>query len=171
MGFAFGSQFFMSRELQQVGVTWANIREPPGSDGGLSISTILLLFLLDTFLYLLAAWYIAGVVPGRYGVAKPFYFPFMPSYWFGQKDHDCCIKKNGREQMYDEDTDDNCDVVCEDDPTGLALGVSTRNLTKTYHSNCRLKKVTAIKNLSLDFFEGQITALLGHNGAGKTTTL
>jgi ABC-type multidrug transport system ATPase subunit len=28
-----------------------------------------------------------------------------------------------------------------------------------------------ISELSLDIYEGQITALLGHNGAGKTTTL
>ena len=29
----------------------------------------------------------------------------------------------------------------------------------------------AVKNLSLNFYEGQITALLGHNGAGKTTLM
>ena len=30
---------------------------------------------------------------------------------------------------------------------------------------------TAVDNLSLNFYEGEITALLGHNGAGKTTTI
>lgn len=29
----------------------------------------------------------------------------------------------------------------------------------------------AIEDLSLNFYEGQITVLLGHNGAGKSTTL
>ncbi len=29
----------------------------------------------------------------------------------------------------------------------------------------------AVKNLSLNMYKGQITALLGHNGAGKTTTI
>lgn len=29
----------------------------------------------------------------------------------------------------------------------------------------------AVKDLTLNMFEGQITVLLGHNGAGKTTTL
>lgn len=28
-----------------------------------------------------------------------------------------------------------------------------------------------MKNLSLNLYEGQITAILGHNGAGKTTTM
>ena len=32
-------------------------------------------------------------------------------------------------------------------------------------------KVAAVKNLSLNLYEGQITVLLGHNGAGKTTTM
>ena len=27
-----------------------------------------------------------------------------------------------------------------------------------------------MRNFSLDVYEGQVTALLGHNGAGKTTT-
>lgn len=29
----------------------------------------------------------------------------------------------------------------------------------------------AVRDLTLNMFEGQITVLLGHNGAGKTTTL
>ncbi len=29
----------------------------------------------------------------------------------------------------------------------------------------------AVKNLNLNMYKGQITALLGHNGAGKTTTM
>lgn len=29
----------------------------------------------------------------------------------------------------------------------------------------------AVAGMSLDLYEGQITALLGHNGAGKTTTM
>ena len=28
--------------------------------------------------------YVDAVKPGRYGVAKPFYFPFLPSYWTGK---------------------------------------------------------------------------------------
>lgn len=29
----------------------------------------------------------------------------------------------------------------------------------------------AVANLSIDMYEGDIIALLGHNGAGKTTTM
>jgi ATP-binding cassette subfamily A (ABC1) protein 1 len=52
------------------------------------------------------------------------------------------------------------------DPTHLPVGVSLLNLGKTY-SNGKV----ALSNLSLNFYQGQITAFLGHNGAGKTTTM
>jgi hypothetical protein len=28
--------------------------------------------------------YVNGVKPGQFGVPKPFYFPFQPSYWLGR---------------------------------------------------------------------------------------
>jgi len=33
------------------------------------------------------------------------------------------------------------------------------------------KQRPAVDKLSVDMYEGDITALLGHNGAGKTTTM
>ena len=48
----------------------------------------------------------------------------------------------------------------------LQVGVGIRNLNKTY-SNGKV----AVSDLSLDFYEDQITSFLGHNGAGKTTTM
>lgn len=62
--------------------------------------------------------------------------------------------------------------VCEDDPS-LPQGISIKAMSKTFYSGLpgRRKRVDAVKNLSLNFYEGQITAFLGHNGAGKTTTM
>lgn len=34
-----------------------------------------------------------------------------------------------------------------------------------------MKEIVAVKGTSLNIYQGQITALLGHNGAGKTTTM
>ena len=61
----------------------------------------------------------------------------------------------------------------EEEPSHLPLGIAISHLSKTYSSGlpCRRKKVKAVRDLSLNFYEGQITAFLGHNGAGKTTTM
>ena len=52
-------------------------------------------------------------------------------------------------------------------PPDLAIGIALKNLTKKYGYSKR----NAVDNLSLNFYENQITSLLGHNGAAKTTTL
>ena len=62
-------------------------------------------------------------------------------------------------------------VVREEEPTSLPLGISICHLSKTYSSWLQRRSVEAVKNLSLNFYEGQIMAFLGHNGAGKTTTM
>ncbi|KAM9165595.1 ATP-binding cassette sub-family A member 13 [Pangshura tecta] len=50
---------------------------------------------------------------------------------------------------------------------GIPIGVILMSLTKEYTDN----RKTAVKDLSLTFYKGQITALLGANGAGKTTII
>lgn len=57
--------------------------------------------------------------------------------------------------------------VDEEDPNGLPIGMSLHNLTKKFKS----KDTPAVDDLNVNFFQGQITAFLGHNGAGKSTTM
>ena len=54
----------------------------------------------------------------------------------------------------------------EPDPSHIEPTIRMQKLCKVYDSG----KV-AVRNLSLDLFEGQILSFLGHNGAGKTTTM
>lgn len=60
----------------------------------------------------------------------------------------------------------------ESAPGMLNVGVSIRNLCKTYYtSSAKLRRIDAVRNVSLDMFYSQILVLLGHNGAGKTTLI
>lgn len=57
------------------------------------------------------------------------------------------------------------DKLIEPEPSHLPVGISIKDLSRKF------KERTVVNNLTLNFFEGQITALLGHNGAGKSTTM
>lgn len=68
-------------------------------------------------------------------------------------------------------------VAAHDEEAALQV----QGLHKTFHSGCmhrnkdeegnRIGDVHAVNDLSLDFYKGEIFALLGHNGAGKTTAI
>ena len=53
----------------------------------------------------------------------------------------------------------------ESEPLDLPVGMSMHHLHKKYGEKM------AVNNLSVNVYQNQITAFLGHNGAGKTTTM
>ncbi|KAJ7332470.1 hypothetical protein JRQ81_014650, partial [Phrynocephalus forsythii] len=55
----------------------------------------------------------------------------------------------------------------ETEPAGLVAGVCIQNLVKIFPNSSK----PAVDGMNITFYEGQITAFLGHNGAGKTTTM
>nr|XP_034977878.1 retinal-specific phospholipid-transporting ATPase ABCA4 [Zootoca vivipara] len=55
----------------------------------------------------------------------------------------------------------------EEEPSDLVPGVCIQNLVKIFPGCSK----PAVDGMTITFYEGQITAFLGHNGAGKTTTM
>ena len=89
LAFAIGGTYIAQWELQQYGLQWDNVLTTPIIDDHLAFIGIAMMLIVDMILYLVVAWYIEGVFPGRYGVAKPWYFPLQPSYWCGQSNYSC----------------------------------------------------------------------------------
>ncbi|XP_041352800.1 cholesterol transporter ABCA5-like [Gigantopelta aegis] len=147
------------------------------ASGGMSFSTMtlgdfplfapILMLLVDSFIYFLLAVYFDHVIPGEYGPRYKPWFCLMPSYWFGKKKPtELPSLINGYQRASQIDSD-NLEPV----PAELAskAGLRIFNISKEFQS--RKNTVKAVNELSLDIYEGQITALLGHNGAGKTTLI
>ena len=59
-----------------------------------SMSTCYLMFMADFFIYLFLGYYLQNVIPHEYGVSKPWYFIFLPSYWCGN-----CSQKKPKRQI------------------------------------------------------------------------
>ena len=68
-----------------MGLQWSNMVLHSIPEDNLTFSVVFAILVFDIFFYMGLTWYIEGVYPGRYGVSKPLYFPFMPSYWLGQR--------------------------------------------------------------------------------------
>ncbi|CAH1388719.1 unnamed protein product [Nezara viridula] len=138
------------------GVTFKSLISATDSNS-IPLLVIPLLVIFGSAVVLLIFFYLLNINPGPYGSARPVYFIlpkclqvyFRPEYYKSDK------KRSGsfRKGLY------------EKTPPNIDVGIKIENLYKKYGN------LTSVKNLSLNIYSGQITALLGHNGAGKTTTL
>ncbi|CAL1298938.1 unnamed protein product [Larinioides sclopetarius] len=160
VAFGYGCSYISHYEEEGMGAQWSNIATSPIPGDDYSMLKVMYMLLFDGLIYGILTWYIEAVFPGQYGVPKPWYFFVTKSYWCGKSvgssdfiDIEAIGNRSNRQDF-------------ESEPEDLTLGVSIHHLTKVY-SNKKL----AVDDLSLNFYEGQITSFLGHNGAGKTTTI
>ncbi|XP_034020928.1 phospholipid-transporting ATPase ABCA1-like [Thalassophryne amazonica] len=160
VAFGYGCENFAKYEEQGIGIQWSNIIRSPEEGERYSFIISIFMMLFDAALYWGLTWYIENVFPGQYGIPKPWYFPLMSSYWCGTTS----VTDVDPSQLKDSSTPNG---FLENPPPNMKVGVSVRNLVKIYKTGKKL----AVDNLSVDFYENQITSFLGHNGAGKTTTM
>jgi hypothetical protein len=60
------------------GLDWQNFfTSPSGKKGDMSVGLVWVMFIVDSVLYSIVTWYIDSIMPGKYGVAKPWYFFIM----------------------------------------------------------------------------------------------
>ncbi|OQR90883.1 ATP-binding Cassette (ABC) Superfamily [Achlya hypogyna] len=153
-GFVLGVSIVLKAEYYMQGITLTNASALQANHARFS-TTVVMLF-LDAALYTLLGIYAECVAAGAV-----WYFPVSPAYW----------RRSPVVSSGDADgaSADNADVeppephLVELAKDGRALVV--QRLHKTFGDH------VAVDNLSVTFYEGHITCLLGHNGAGKTTAI
>ncbi|XP_033219462.1 retinal-specific phospholipid-transporting ATPase ABCA4-like isoform X2 [Belonocnema kinseyi] len=129
-----------------------------------SLGVILIFSILGTVLHFLLALYVSSLFPGKFGVAK---HPLDFLKILKSK------KVSSEEELYDCNYNNMEGKPFEAIPKDVFTpGIQIRNLKKSYVMNVFSGEATqALRGISLDFYKGQITTLLGHNGAGKTTMM
>lgn len=155
---AYGLQLITMWETTEEGAQFSNIWKTVSPDDDLMLGQIMMMLIVDGIIYLLVALYVEAVFPGEYGVPKPWYFPVTKSYWCGDD-----LIENDLSEMQNGNLDKS---IFEPEPKDFPIGIQIKGLRKVFSN----KKV-AVRDMNLNMYEGQITALLGHNGAGKTTTM
>ncbi|XP_062976125.1 cholesterol transporter ABCA5 [Elgaria multicarinata webbii] len=158
--FLVGIAQVMHLEDYEEGTAFSNLTHGPYP---LVIS--LMLLALDSMLYLLLALYLDQVIPGEHGLRRSFFFFLKPSFWLKQT-------RNYKE-LYESSIRENLGFNEIIEPVS-----SEFQGKEAIRINCVQKSfvkkgetVEALKSLSFDIYEGQITALLGHSGTGKTTLM
>uniref|UniRef100_A0A8C3V5P2 ATP binding cassette subfamily A member 3 n=1 Tax=Catharus ustulatus TaxID=91951 RepID=A0A8C3V5P2_CATUS len=162
---AMGAQLIGMFEGKGTGIQWRDLMKPISVDDNFTLAQVLGMLLLDSVLYGMVAWYVEAVFPGEYGVPQPWYFFLTPSYWCGRP-----RTVVGKEKEEEEDPEKALrSQYIEEEPADLVSGIKIKHLSKVFKVGNKTKE--AVKDLTVNMYEGQITVLLGHNGAGKTTTL
>ncbi|XP_009882105.1 PREDICTED: ATP-binding cassette sub-family A member 13 [Charadrius vociferus] len=171
---AFGQGVFFITffEGQEIGIQWNNVHQSMAQGGHMTFGWMCWMMFLDSILYSIGGWYFSNIISGKCGLKNRWYFPFTFSYWKNL----CGVERRKRHYLNSNMFFFNENFQEKDSAPpswkgpcieGATIGVMLLSLTKEHMDGQK----AAVKDLSLTFHRGQITALLGPNGAGKTTVI
>lgn len=147
---AMGLQEFLKSENLHIGMHWNRLFEKTDwKEEFINLGPILMFMLLGGVVRLLVLVYVEHLKSHQ---TKKWYFPVQPSFW---------CPRRGRRQTSERDLEWQEDEEFRDRP----LIIRTKNLEKVYN------KRSVVTDVNLDFYQDEITVILGHNDSGKTTIL
>ncbi|XP_028935962.1 ATP-binding cassette sub-family A member 5 isoform X1 [Ornithorhynchus anatinus] len=158
--FLIGIAQVMHLEDLDEGALFSNLTEGPYP---LLIAIIMLA--LNSVFYVLLAVYLDQVIPGEFGLRRSSLYFMQPSYW----------SKNKRNYKELSEGNVNGSISFSEiiEPVSSEFqgkeAVRISGVQKIFRK--KDETVEALRNLSFDMYEGQITALLGHSGTGKSTLM
>uniref|UniRef100_A0A8B9FZN3 Cholesterol transporter ABCA5 n=1 Tax=Amazona collaria TaxID=241587 RepID=A0A8B9FZN3_9PSIT len=158
--FLIGIAQVMHLEDYEDGAMFSNL-----SHGPYPLFISLILLVLDSIFYLLVAVYLDQIMPGEFGLRRTPFFFMKPSFWSKHR-------KNYKE-LYESSVNGSLSFSEIVEPVSSEFqgkeAIRISCVQKTFRK--KGETVEALRNLSFDIYEGQITALLGHSGTGKTTLM
>uniref|UniRef100_A0A671XR01 Cholesterol transporter ABCA5 n=1 Tax=Sparus aurata TaxID=8175 RepID=A0A671XR01_SPAAU len=128
----------------------------------------LLMLVLDCVLYLLLAIYLDQVLPGEFGMRRSLVYFLKPSYWSKRRKRYVEVSSVYDAEVKGAPGGDECIEPVSPEFRGKEA-IRINNIHKVYKEKDNV--VEALRGLTFDIYEGQITALLGHSGAGKSTLM
>ncbi|XP_068003827.1 ATP-binding cassette sub-family A member 13 [Melanerpes formicivorus] len=171
---AFGQGIFFITffEGQEIGIQWNNVHQSVAQGGYITFGWMCWMMFFDSILYYIGGWYFSNIISGQFGLKRRWYFPVTLSYW-----KNLCGAERRKKHYLNSNMLFFNENLQEKDPApprwkgscteGTTIGVVLLSLTKEHLDGQK----AVVKDLSLTFHRGQITALLGPNGAGKTTLI
>ena len=159
-----GMQLIGQFEGKGVGINFSNWREGVVVDDNFTMFNVMTIMFFNNFLHILLAYYFEHVIPSEHGLTKPWYFPIawlLPKRWTNSNNEVSDFMSNNKTNELD------TQIFIEDEAnySSRNIGIRISNVGKVFKQLGTVKR--AVKNLSLNIYEGQISVLLGHNGAGK----
>ncbi|CAN9508853.1 unnamed protein product [Ophioblennius macclurei] len=161
--FSIGIAQVVDLEAQGDGAVFSSLANGPHP-----LYVPLLMLVLDCVLYLLLAVYLDQVLPGEFGMRRSLVYFLKPSYWSKRRRRYVEVSS-----VYDAEAngapggDETAEPVSPEFRGKEAIRIN--NIRKVYKEKDNV--VEALRGLTFDIYEGQITALLGHSGAGKSTLM
>uniref|UniRef100_A0A8D2BIW4 Cholesterol transporter ABCA5 n=1 Tax=Sus scrofa TaxID=9823 RepID=A0A8D2BIW4_PIG len=158
--FLIGVAQVMHLEDFNEGALFSNLTEGP-----YPLIITLIMLALNSIFYVLLAIYLDQVIPGEFGLRRSSLYFLKPSYW--------SKSKRNYKELSEGNVNGNISFSEIVEPVSSEFigkeAIRISSIQKTYRK--KGENVEALRNLSFDIYEGQITALLGHSGTGKSTLM